>query len=75
MSIIETTLNISSGFILSMVCWSFFVVPLIDNVFNGDIKNFYNNFIITTIFTILSFARSFIWRRIFNHMQYKHIIN
>lgn len=60
-SFIESFINISSGFFLSLGIWYFIVVPF------WEIKlPFSQNIIITLIFTISSVIRSYIWRRIFN---------
>lgn len=59
-SIIETTLNIISGFVISMLVWSFIVVPIY-----GFENNTGQAFSITVIFTITSFIRGYYWRRFF----------
>jgi hypothetical protein len=60
-SLIESIVNVSSGFIISLLLWTFFIMP----VFNID-TSFAENLAITSTFTIISVARGFIWRRFFN---------
>ena len=60
-SLIESALNIASGFILSLLIWTFAVVPL----YNLDV-NMFQNLTITGIFTISAIVRSYLWRRYFN---------
>jgi len=61
-SLIETILNIGSGFVLSWIATSYLLsywftisVPIKDA------------FWITVIYTFISILRSYFWRRIFNH--------
>jgi membrane protein implicated in regulation of membrane protease activity len=60
-SLLESILNIGSGFIISLLVWAFIVVP----VWNLPV-NMTQNFIITGLFTVISVIRSYIWRRFFN---------
>ena len=59
---IEATLNIASGFILSYAVWRWFVNPMMDAGFIV-ITDY---FLITIIFTVTSYIRSYLWRRFFN---------
>jgi len=61
-SLVETTLNTLSGFIVSYILWKWILVPMIDAgyLFHDQ------SFVITTIFTIASLTRSYIWRRLGN---------
>ena len=63
-SMIEATLNIGSGFIIALVVWQFLAAAY-------DIPMpLSRNLEITTIFTTVSLARSYVWRRIFtNHLN------
>jgi len=60
-SLLESSLNTASGFAVSFAAWRWVVVPLlglpVDNA---------QNLIITGFFTVLSVARSYLWRRYFN---------
>lgn len=57
----ESVANTASGFIISLLVWSWVVVPLFDFQ-SSHSENFY----ITCIFTITSLIRSYVFRRIFN---------
>ncbi len=67
-SFVETTLNIGSGFILSLLTW-IFIVPIIF----GITSDFSQSIGITILFTIVSLTRNYIWRRIFNSCTKKKI--
>ncbi len=58
-AIVETCANTTSGFILSYVLYGFVIVPLWDL----DVT-YVDNFAITCMFTVTSFTRSYIWRRV-----------
>lgn len=75
MSFIETTINIGSGFFLSMAVWHWVAAPVIKNYLGGDFSSIKNNLIITTIFTVTSFLRSLACRRLFNWIHFKHVLN
>jgi len=61
-SSIESTVNIASGFIISLFIWAVVVTPLIKiNILSLD-----DNITIVSIFTITSWLRSYYWRRFFN---------
>lgn len=63
-SLIESVLNIGSGFFISLAVWSWVVVPLFD-LSVSHVENLQ----ITCIFTVVSVARSYVWRRIFNRIH------
>lgn len=67
-SLIEASINIGSGFIVSLLLWTFVIVP----VWNLPV-NMSQNLIITGLFTVLSIVRSYIWRRFFNAGLHKKI--
>lgn len=60
-SLIEQVLNVGSGFVISLIVWSFVIVPL----WEMD-TNFADNLAITAVFTFVSVVRGFAWRRAFN---------
>jgi hypothetical protein len=63
-SLIEQVLNTGTGFLISLLVWEFVVKPV------WDIHtNFAENLSITLLFTAVSIARSYAWRRIFNHLD------
>lgn len=59
-SVVEATCNIGSGFILSLVVWQILAgimeIPM----------PLSRNLVITSIFTVVSLTRSYLWRRYFN---------
>ena len=60
-SFCEVCLNVGSGFVISSLAWAFVVCPLYG--FEHDMGR---NLQITAIFTAISIARGYVWRRIFN---------
>lgn len=61
-SIVESVLNVGSGFVVALVVWSYVVKPLFDiHVSQAD------NVLITLIFTAVSVVRGYAWRRIFDY--------
>lgn len=63
-SLIEATINVASGFLVSLAVWTLVVVP----VWNLPV-GMAENLQITVLFTVVSVLRSYIWRRIFNHLH------
>lgn len=63
--LIEQILNVGSGFIVSLLFWVFVVVP----VWNLPV-NMTENLQITICFTVLSVARGYIWRSLFNKYKW-----
>lgn len=61
MSAVEQLLNVGSGFVISLVFWTYVVVP----VWQLPVK-MVENLEITAAFTVLSVARGYVWRRLFN---------
>ena len=59
-SMIESFCNNGSAFIISVCLWHWVVGPL------WDAKILTNAFEVTTTFTVVSFIRSYLWRRFFN---------
>ena len=66
-SFIEQVFNVGSGWLLSLLVWTFLIAPLYD--VNTTLEE---NMGITIIFTIISIIRGYIWRRIFNRITEKH---
>lgn len=60
MSLIEQFANIGSGFIISSILWHFVIQPLW-NIETSVAENLQ----ITTLFTVVSIARGYAWRRLF----------
>jgi hypothetical protein len=63
-SMIESLLNIGSGFFISLAVWVWIVVP----VWNLPVRPI-DNLGITGLFTVVSVIRSYVWRRIFNRIH------
>ncbi len=60
-SLIESVTNVTIGFVVSLVFWSVFIVPVY------DLKvSFVQNIEITLWFTLLAIVRSYVVRRYFN---------
>lgn len=60
-SMFENIANVMSGLLLS----AFFIQPLVFPVFNVDVGTA-DNLAIATVFTVVSIARGYVWRRYFN---------
>lgn len=60
-SFIEATMNTMSGFVVAFFVWQCWVAPMFG--FNLPLST---NFWITSIFTVVSVVRSYVWRRFFN---------
>ena len=59
-SAVEAVLNVGSGFVVAMVLWQFVAAPLW-----GYEVTLLDNLGLTTIFTIVSVTRTYVWRRFF----------
>lgn len=59
-SFIEASLNTASGFVVSLIVWHFVAAAY------GIPMPLETNLQITAIFTVVSIARSYLWRRLFN---------
>ena len=60
---VETLVGTGAGFILSLAVWEFVVKP----VWHVQ-TSFAENISITLLFTVVSIARGYVLRRIFNNM-------
>ena len=67
-SLLETCINIASGFIISILVWSFIVAPLW-----GMDTSIFDNFAITGIFTVSAIIRGYFWRRFFANGIHKKV--
>ena len=68
-SLIEISINITSGFILSLLIWIYIITP-----FYNIKVTMQENLSITLIFTIVAVIRGYFWRRFFNNQLHKIII-
>jgi len=66
-SLTEQLLNVGSGFVISSLLQQFVITPLFD--LDTSIAQ---NLGITVIFTIVSVARGYFWRRCFNRLTHKN---
>ena len=66
-SLLEQVLNVGSGFILSSLVWQFVIIK-----WWGIHTNFSENLQITSVFTIVSIIRGYVWRRLFNKLTVKN---
>lgn len=66
-SLTEQLINIGTGFLVSLLVWEFVVKPVWDLQ-----TDFVENLQITLLFTVVSIARSYAWRRIFNRLNNKN---
>lgn len=60
-SFVEACLNTASGFVVSLIVWRWIVAPAFNLPIGWDM-----NLAITGVFTVVSVARSYLWRRFFN---------
>ena len=60
-SLTESCLNTASGFVVSWLVWVYIVVPY----WNLPVRAA-DNLAITGMFTVVSIARTYVWRRLFN---------
>lgn len=60
-SALEQTLNVGSGFLLSLLLWTYVISPVYDIKVTTT-----ENLEITLAFTVLSLLRGYAWRRLFN---------
>ena len=67
-SMIETILNVGSGFVLSLVFWIWVIMPY----FHLELR-FMQNVGLTCAFTVLSVVRGYIWRRVFNAQVHRRV--
>ncbi len=61
-SVLEQTLNVGSGFLVSVLVWEY----IVKNLIHAEVLSVDSSIWITVIFTIVSFIRGYLWRRYFN---------
>jgi hypothetical protein len=59
-SFVESVVNVASGFVISLILWQWVVAPAF-----GYEVTIVTNLQLTSIFTIVSVLRGYIWRRLF----------
>ena len=67
-SLLESSINISTGFIVSLALFAYVVAPLYGFQVNNQ-----TNFEITLIFTVSSILRSYLFRRFFARGLHKKL--
>lgn len=60
-SLVEQLASVATGFVLSLLLWHFVVQPVW-----GIRTSVADNLQISTLFTVASIARGYLWRRVFN---------
>lgn len=65
-SLLEALVNVTVGFLVSLIVWTFVVVP----IWNLPVS-MHENLQITLLFTAVSVARSYVWRRVFNSFTHR----
>lgn len=66
-SLLEILLNQGSGFIIAYLVWKYILSILIQNGY----LSVESSLVITVVFTVISIARGYIFRRIFNYYLHK----
>ncbi len=69
-SLVEACLNVGSGFFVSMAVWQLIAAPLY-----GYEVTLVQNVGLTSIFTVASLLRSYIWRRFFAVGMHRTVVN
>ena len=62
-SLAESVANTMTGFGLSLLCWKYVAAPMLDFL-GGDYSGWDSTMYITMLFTLLSFIRTYLIRRI-----------
>lgn len=66
-SLFESLTNTAVGFVISVLTWEFIIKPV------WDIHtSFAENLTITMLFTVISIARGYVLRRLFNQLHNKN---
>lgn len=65
-SLLESVVNVASGFALSLLLWQFVLAPWF-----GYEVTIVDNLQLTSVFTTVSIARGYLWRRFFERGLHK----
>jgi len=68
MSLAETIVGVVCGFLVAMTLWRVIVTPYLDIPVSYE-----KNFMVTTLFTVVSIVRTYTVRRIFNGKMWKRL--
>lgn len=66
-SLIEQVLNVGSGFIIALLLWAYVVTP-----YMGVEYHLKEGLVITSLFTVVSIVRGYLWRRLGNYITVKY---
>ena len=66
-SLLEQLCNVGSGFIIAVILWAFVVTPYL-----GIAYDITQNLIVTTMYTVVSIIRGYLWRRAGNHITQRY---
>lgn len=66
-SMIEQLCNIGSGFIIAIILWAYVVTPYL-----GIEYDMIQNLYITTLYTVVSMVRGYLWRRVGNYITERY---
>ena len=74
-SLFETCCNVMSGLILAYFTWTYIMIPLSVS-FSWDMNTLQIKqvFLFNGIFTLISIVRGYFWRRLFNWLEVKKIV-
>lgn len=75
-SLFETCCNVISGLVFAFFTWTYIMIPL-SVKFNWDMNHLKiaQVFLFNSIFTVISIVRGYSWRRFFNWLEFKGIVN
>jgi hypothetical protein len=71
-SLTEQLFNVGSGFVVSLIYWQIAVIPYLHYMEGAHGLAFDDPFVavsVTMQFTVLSVARGYVWRRLFNRLH------
>jgi len=69
-SLYEQIANTTSGFILSILIWAYIAAPYLDMPYKLE-----EGLVITSMFTVASVIRGYLWRRCGNYITERRKIN
>lgn len=65
-ALMESIINVCSGMVIAFCMFQFVLAPLL-----GIPVTMADNAIITSVLTVVSILRGFLWRRLFDYIHYK----
>ncbi len=74
-SIFEVTCNTFSGLVTAYLTWCYIMIPMsISNSWDMNELLFYQICITNVCFTVVSIIRGYFWRRLFNWLEVKRVV-